>query len=427
MFKDLHRGLMRLQWAVTFVVLIGLFWGMVFLAHAFISLSMIHPLNAPLYTLAIVTSVFVFFSFYEKPSYLDVRSRLEWSIRITIRQMVTLCFFLFGCVFITKDTGISRLFLLSYLIATGCVLLFLNRYGPQFLLSFFFSNTNRQNGILIGDVSKAEHLLNGISSSDFFELSLLGILTEKANSTDSSFKLPILGTLADFSDVVCKYKIMQVILLDTHDNRDWVSRIEQLCMEEGCHLLIYNPLSEYVQQPLTQLEMGEGRLFVLRKEPLMDAFNCTIKRILDVVIAFLVVLFFLPILCVVVWIMHRLQSPGPLFYQQKRTGLNRNVFLIYKFRTLHVSDQTSQVHQQDERVYPFGRFLRKTSLDEFPQFWNVLIGKMSLVGPRPHWIEHEQIFTEQVLYYRQRHWIKPGLTGLAQVHGLRGEMDNPEL
>jgi lipopolysaccharide/colanic/teichoic acid biosynthesis glycosyltransferase len=220
---------------------------------------------------------------------------------------------------------------------------------------------------------------------------------------------------------------MQVILLDTHDNPEWVSSIEKMCMEEGCHLSVYNPLSEYVQQPLTQLEIGEGCFFALRKEPLSDSFNWIIKRIIDICIALPVVVFLLPFLCAIVWIMQRFQSSGPLFYTQKRTGLNRSVFLLYKFRTLHVSGRTDPVHHDDDRVYPFGRFLRKTSLDEFPQFWNVLIGKMSLVGPRPHWIEHEQMFAKQVPYYRQRHWIKPGLTGLAQVHGFRGEINNSEL
>ncbi|MCB1090673.1 MAG: sugar transferase, partial [Verrucomicrobiae bacterium] len=120
----------------------------------------------------------------------------------------------------------------------------------------------------------------------------------------------------------------------------------------------------------------------------------------------------------------RIVSPGPLFYRQKRTGRNGEIFEVYKFRTMHVNDTPgAQAKVGDPRIFPGGRFLRKSSLDEIPQFINVLLGEMSVVGPRPHFVDHDSQFAEIVHDYSVRHFAKPGVTGLAQVKGCRGETD----
>jgi putative colanic acid biosynthesis UDP-glucose lipid carrier transferase len=126
---------------------------------------------------------------------------------------------------------------------------------------------------------------------------------------------------------------------------------------------------------------------------------------------------------VLVWLCQRLQSPGPLWHRQKRAGLQNRPFEILKFRTMHTGsgDETVQAKRGDARIYPLGRWLRRFSLDEIPQFLNVLSGEMSVVGPRPHLVEHNKQFAEVVQQYHLRTFIKPGITGLAQVRGFRGE------
>jgi len=121
--------------------------------------------------------------------------------------------------------------------------------------------------------------------------------------------------------------------------------------------------------------------------------------------------------------MHRLQSPGPLFFYQDRNGRHNRVFNIIKYRTMHVNhgQEAVQATRNDPRVYPAGKWLRKLSIDELPQFINVLKGDMSIVGPRPHFVDHNVMFGEIANFYRVRSFIKPGITGLAQVRGLRGE------
>ncbi len=175
-----------------------------------------------------------------------------------------------------------------------------------------------------------------------------------------------------------------------------------------------------------RLEHNEHYAFAASTaEPLENPFNRVLKRLLDIAVALPVVLLILPPLTLVVWYMQRRQSPGPVFYRQPRSGLNRQRFDIFKFRTMTVDDGGSRAQQataRDIRVFPFGRFLRRTSLDEIPQFLNVIIGNMSVSGPRPHLLEHDEQFTRIEQAYFKRHFVKPGITGLAQSKGFRGEL-----
>ena len=169
-------------------------------------------------------------------------------------------------------------------------------------------------------------------------------------------------------------------------------------------------------------KFGSIHLFTNHKEPLRSFGNRLLKRTFDVVVSSLVCIVMLPFLPIIALIIKH-QSPGPLLFKQKRTGMNGETFTCYKFRSMHVNKaaDTQQATQDDPRKFPFGNFMRKSNLDEFPQFFNVLIGNMSIVGPRPHMLLHTEVYSEQIGRYMVRHFCKPGITGWAQVTGFRGE------
>ncbi len=153
------------------------------------------------------------------------------------------------------------------------------------------------------------------------------------------------------------------------------------------------------------------------------AASSTGKRALDFALAVPLLLFLAPLL-VLVTIMVKLGSSGPVLFKQRRTGLRGREFVIYKFRTMYCREDGAEVIQATEsdiRVTRIGRFLRRTSIDELPQLLNVLRGDMSLVGPRPHALAHDRYYCRQISSYHQRFAVRPGITGLAQVRGLRGE------
>jgi len=164
----------------------------------------------------------------------------------------------------------------------------------------------------------------------------------------------------------------------------------------------------------------------MRSIPLEESFNTVIKRGFDILFSSFIIVFILSWLTPIIALLIKLESKGPVFFKQSRNGFNYKEFDCYKFRSMTPNEDAHlyQATRQDQRVTKIGQFLRKTSIDELPQFFNVLFGDMSVVGPRPHMVSHTSIYAKKIDKFMVRHFVKPGITGLAQISGFRGEIES---
>jgi len=208
----------------------------------------------------------------------------------------------------------------------------------------------------------------------------------------------------------------------SHDEHEEIVKLMKFCDKNIVHFFYVPRMSGNFLLNLQPEQLGETMVFTNHYEPLSQPFNQFIKRTFDIVVSFAVCIILLPFIPIIAWCIKR-QSPGPVFFKQDRTGHNGKTFTCLKFRSMHVNSEADslQATKDDPRKFPFGNFIRKTNIDEFPQFFNVLKGDMSIVGPRPHMLAHTEQYGNIIDKYMVRHFSRPGITGYAQVNGCRGE------
>lgn len=341
---------------------------------------------------------------------------------IAFRQVLWVAGALVLFVTLLKDAALSRVFLVTYSAALYLVLLVLNRWLPCRLAEWLFRGRREQRTLLVGPSQKVPLVKAWLERRSPFGFKTIGLLSNEKNSgTIEGYD--VIGTPEEIDGVISNFKVSQVIFLGLPTVSHVYHHLSQVCNRHGVRMTILSDLEDKLQHPAIHVDDDGLQFITPRQEPLENPLNRLLKRLLDIVIALIVVVLILPPVCLVVWIFQRLQSKGPLFYRQTRAGIQNIPFSIIKFRTMRPDHEAEarQATPDDDRVYPFGRFLRRYSLDELPQFLNVLLGDMSIVGPRPHLVEHNDQFAKLLQNYHIRTFVRPGITGLAQVRGLRGE------
>jgi exopolysaccharide biosynthesis polyprenyl glycosylphosphotransferase len=431
MFVQRLRGLVNLHVGATTVVALALLLAYAGTVSYLPRIELSADLNLAPYLLCVALGMLVSARFVH-----DLASsfhRLNWAQAawLASRQAALVGVVVFAFMFAFKDRAMSRLFMGSYLVLCWGTLILLNRGLPQMLSTLFFEQGRRIPTLFVGTQASRQRLRQWLDSKHVLGLQAVGFISLEGEPAAAS-EPPFLGGLADLGRQIEAQRVGQVILLEIPRTGVEGRHILETCQNQGCRLLIYSNLAEQFRHPLVTVNEEGHQFYTLQEEPLEDPFNRLLKRGYDIALALPVVVLVLPPLFVLVWLMQRLQAPGPVFHVQERTGYAKRRFRMLKFRSMYEvppnqATEEKQASKGDPRVYPFGRFLRRSSLDEFPQFWNVLLGQMSAIGPRPHLTSHDDLFATQVSAYRTRFYAKPGITGLAQCSGYRGEITDPAL
>ena len=346
------------------------------------------------------------------------------AIRKSIRQAFLGLFCVFLVVFALQDTTDNlRSFFFSYVPWLYLTLLFSNYLLPRFLGKWAFSGDREERVALAGTGEQAAQIKPWLERKSLVGFRTVGLVCPQPAAAGGS-PFPLLGSLENMGQILRERSITQVIVLDLSLGSPWVRQLTQLCEGAAVRLLALHDPNDYFNHTTTTFEDDGVRFIGLREEPLESPLNRFIKRLFDLVVALPVVLFILPFTTILVWILQRLQSPGPVFFKQQRTGMMGRPFTMLKYRSMHPNHncEAMQASKNDPRIFSTGKWLRKLSIDELPQFLNVLRGEMSVVGPRPHLPEHDEMFARVMRRYLIRKFIRPGITGWAQVNGFRGEI-----
>ncbi|MCM0059632.1 MAG: exopolysaccharide biosynthesis polyprenyl glycosylphosphotransferase [Algoriphagus sp.] len=281
------------------------------------------------------------------------------------------------------------------------------------------SGNNYQNAIIVGKGSTSPRLVDVLRIRKDFGINFLGYFDDQSDCEQTR------GAIEDLFEKAPK---MNVDLIYIHEKLEasLVKRVIDFADEHYIKVKMIPGKSLQLEKSLSFSRYGDFFVINVNDIPLDHPLNSFAKRVFDLAFASFVTVFILSWLIPLVGLLIKLESRGPVFFIQKRNGLNNEVFNCLKFRSMTPNDyaDSHQATKDDPRVTRIGAFLRNSSLDEMPQFLNVLMGSMSIVGPRPHTLPMNDTFRTQIERYNSRHKIKPGITGLAQVRGYRGEIEN---
>jgi len=283
--------------------------------------------------------------------------------------------------------------------------------------------------LVIGDGAIAERLADKLDRNVWLPDTVVGVVNESGDAKQwQKTRFNLLGRLEDIAGIVAQHSVKRIYVALPFSDTVKLREIQEKLSEINVDLIwapdifALNLLNHSVR------EVSGVPLINLNETPLLAGGPAFLKYTLDKVVSVIALIMLSPLLLTIALLI-KLGSSGPIIFRQIRDGWDGTQFYVYKFRSMYVHQEQGIVKQatkDDKRITPIGRFIRKTSIDELPQLFNVLEGSMSLVGPRPHAVSHNKFYSSKVKRYLARHRIKPGMTGLAQINGYRGETNTVE-
>lgn len=385
----------------------------------------------PYYRFLAIITVLALFAIYSARGVYR-RSSSQWRLMGRVTIAWSLLLLLLMCVgFVTKTTDIfSRQVLLMWA-PTALGLQLINHLCLNKMIKHYNGQLSQQLPVVVlGDGQIAKHLVTSLTQNRWLPDRVMGMVVANNEELDAEFAsplpAPVLGSVANLREIIKQNRIKRIYIALP------LAASEQI---ESLHIDLLDLNVDVIWAPdifaLNLLnhsvrEIAGVPLISLNESPLTSSRGATImKGVMDRLIAITALLILSPLLLAIAVLIKR-SSPGPILFKQQRHGFDGKIIDIYKFRSMKLhndADVVQQATKEDPRVTKIGKFIRKSSIDELPQLFNVLNGTMSLVGPRPHAVSHNDYYSDKISAYLARHRIKPGITGLAQISGCRGETE----
>lgn len=417
-----HSKILALFRAIDSALIVSILW---------LGLKMLGLEWTNLYTTFAITAVIVFGFFAEGNEVYYLwrgHSMLDLASRILFAWLVTAIFIILAALVIYPFKSMELLAFVCWLVATP-VLMTGMHIGRRLLLAKLRSHpTEPRRVAIVGANELGLRLINSMKVMPWLGYKVIGFYDDRSPSHEVGRRL--------IGDNIEVKGGLEQLYQDAHDGKlDMVfvglPMRAEMRMRTVIDRLADTTVSPYVIPDVFSFDLLHSRLTCLQGIPALSIYdsplvdNGWVKRLEDVVLgAGILLLLAIPMLAVAIGV--KVTSPGPVFFKQTRYGMGGEKIKVWKFRSMTVCEDGNSVAQAkraDPRITPFGNFLRRTSLDELPQLFNVLSGSMSLVGPRPHAVAHNEFYRGQIKGYMLRHKVKPGITGLAQVNGFRGETE----
>jgi putative colanic acid biosynthesis UDP-glucose lipid carrier transferase len=375
-------------------------------------------------TISLLSNLFWIILLLKRDSYRIIRiERIENILLRMIKMMLIHSALISMFILALNYSEISR-FRIAYFYIIFFVLLFLSRILFMKLLKYVRAKGyNFKNVIIIGANDNGEQMRKILSKDLTYGYKVLGFFDDHVDPF-AFISAPILGGFDAVQEYVVKNNVDEMYIALHIDNIKTINELTALCERNMIRIKFLPDFQLYTKSRKVEITFyGNTPVLMLRKEPLELTVNLLLKKFFDLVFSFLVIVLIFPWLFPIVMILIKLDSKGPIFFRQERSGRENLSFSCLKFRTMQVNATSDnlQASKGDARVTKIGAFMRKTNIDELPQFFNVFWGSMSVVGPRPHMLKHTEQYSELINNYLVRHYAKPGITGWAQVSGFRGE------
>jgi putative colanic acid biosynthesis UDP-glucose lipid carrier transferase len=389
-----------------------------------------HEVDQQYRTLAVIVTLAMIVVYEWRGVFRQFKGRIDGALRL-LRAWSLVVLTVIVTIFLTKlGNEFSRKVILEWAITAYILQIagYQISYKVAQKLKFHYGKPIRS--AIIGSRWLAEHLSASFSCNTWMPDHIVGIIDDDPEGLKSwKFKpSPYLGTFSELHRIISTKQITRVYIalpISCSSVIDWLCKeLSQMTVD-----VIWVP-DIFAMRLLNHSvrELNGLPLISLSESPLTSETQALSKTSFDKVVALLALIALSPLMLVIALLV-RTSSPGPVIFRQKRNGWDGSVIEVWKFRSMYMHDDAKVVQQassNDSRVTPIGRFIRRTSIDELPQLFNVLQGRMSIVGPRPHAISHNDFYAKKIRAYQIRHRIKPGITGWAQINGYRGETETVE-